>query len=468
MRVRRMGGTDIGYPSEERNNILVIIACMLSSFIVTYSFMSISNEISQIEAYFSIDNNSSMWLQFAPLTTIVAFVTVATLLMQKYGKKFTLQLGLGILLVSSVASMLTDNFFLFVLLRVIIGAGMSFIYVSTTTLLTDATTCDRRDLTMSFFAAFSNLGSLSGPLLFLIWPDIPWKVLILIMIPMVVLALYLLREGDNIALNPGCRINPKMHILFIAGLLLMLNGFMEINEPYGLPWVFIGAFLLFLMVVVGKRSNESIFKLELLTKNKMFRYGVLASLFFFLGTYTTSHVAIAFLQVPNDSGTSYAEYAAIWTVTNSVMQCLFSPVFGKFNFKENKVILPTASMMVMIVSIAMWALIDPGSEYFVEIVIASAILNGIGSAGFTGNNTSRVMSSVAVEDRDHASAILNFIRQFVRYMGILAIFLLTFISTDKSIYAAYLDSIHVIFSIMVVLSILGTYFCIKGPKELRN
>lgn len=443
-----------------------IIACLIAHFILTYSLTCTSTLTHHISDSFEISSNLAIWVANAQYIGSVGFVGVAKLLMNKYGKKHALILGVAGVIMTSIPILYVDTSTVFFILRFISGIASAFIYVASVSFLTDLSTIENRDFIMSLNSASSCLGAVCGPLTMLFTEvGLEWQSVFVPIIVLGVLSIVMLFHVQESPYHESVKIDYISHGFFMIGISLVLNSAMSMTYEYCIHLFVLGTVLLILGAIHGYHKGTSVIDIGLIVRNRMFMYTIMSTFVFFLIQYGLIGACSYYLQVSSLS--SAITFALYVTVTFSLIQLFFSPIVGKISCNIDRRILPTASMVIMIAasSLCILGLNDDNAPI---ITLTVSILVGVASSGFVGPNASRVMSSVVRSDRAAASAILTLVKQITRVLGsILFVQIATVISRSTEV-ETYSDSAAILGMLCLLLAVIGACACIKGPKTLEN
>ena len=447
------------------NNVVVfgIVACIIANVALNYSLNCTTTLMSYIRDDFGIDSTMAIWASSVQFIGSLGFVGIAKLLMNKMNKKKALLIGVGGVTFTSFGIMFVDSATIFVILRFITGIAIAFIYVSCTALLTDLSTIENRDFIMSLNSGSSCLGTLLG-ISSKLFVDLglDWKVAFIPVAILCVISIVLLyRVEDNFPLSPS-NIDYLAQGLFIIGMSLLLNGAMTLGSKYGIYVLLAGVAFLVIGTVHGRVKKSSVLGLGLLVRNRTFAVTISMTFIFYFVHMAIISSCSFYLQVTSLSDALL--FAVYINIVCAAVQMISSPIFGKISCRIDKRILPVASMIVTVIMSALCIIRLEESNAYLIIMILS-VVSGIASAAFMGPNSSRVMSSVTVDDRPSASALLVFVKQSSKVIGSLLFVELTLAVHKATELEAYTMAVQLLGAICVVLGLVGTYLSFKSPKE---
>ena len=237
------------------------------------------------------------------------------------------------------------------------------------------------------------------------------------------------------------------------------------ETEYGVYVLVIGLMILILGTIHGRVRKSSVLDLGLMVRNHTFALTITMTFIFFFIQMSIISSCSYYLQVSTLSDALL--FAMYINLISTVLQMVFSPIFGRISCKVDKRVLPVGSMVLMVMASALCIIkLDEGNAHL--LILIMSILTGISSAAFMGPNTSRVMSCVATEDRPTASALLTFFKQSSKIVGSLLFVEIAFALHKSTELETYTTTVELLGVVCIVLALIGTYLSFKGPKEYKE
>ena len=117
--------------------------------------MMVAVSLDDISESLDIGNDVALLFTWSPVISTFAMSTFSSSLASRFGKRNIMVAGLAITAVTSILIFFTMSFQVAVVLRMMQGAGMSFLYVTMVSLLTDLSKEGRLDRNMGLNVVFS-------------------------------------------------------------------------------------------------------------------------------------------------------------------------------------------------------------------------------------------------------------------------------------------------------------------------
>ncbi len=450
----------------------VVLACYISGFIAPLLSTMMNLSLVNIGEEFDVGSHSLAYVNSAFLLASVIFMVPFAKLADIVGKKRMFVIGLLIIVAGCFIACLAPSFAVVVIGRAIIGIGAASLATLSISMLTDVTPKERRGTVMGYNTMFIYMGLSLGPVIGGTLNDlIGWRLLFLLTVPLAIISITLIMTGfrREIRPDPDGVFDLKDSILYGIAILLSMAGVMNLPEIWAVACLVVGL-ILFILFVRTQIGNPHCIQNMDLFKNWTFSGSCIAAFMSYAASYSISFFLALYLQ---SIGGLTATEAGLVMVTQPVVQCLCSPIFGKLTDKmHNKIILPTLGMVITSISIATYVFYDLDTP--VMMVLLSMAIGGLGFAMFSAPNTTLIMASAPKEHSSEASAILANMRQIgmMVSMGIAMFFITTIMgSTDNlrpETYGLFLQAMTTTLSVCLAMCIIGTITsALRGkPKKI--
>ena len=448
----------MGYSKKETR--AVVLACCISGFITPLLSTMMNLSLVNIGIDFNVGSHSLAYVNSAFLLASVIFMVPFAKLGDIIGKKKQFVIGLTIMIIGCVLASLSVDFWMVILGRAIIGAGASAMVTVSISMLTDIVPPEKRGTSIGFQTMFVYMGLSVGPALGGALNDlIGWRLLFLIIVPMAFVSMIVILHGfkGDIKSDPDGKLDKKGSLLYGIAIMLSMAGVMNLPQLWAIISLVVG--LIFLVLFIKSQIGNPQCLLEMnLFKNWTFSGSCLATFMSYGASYSMSFFLALYLQ---SIGQLSATEAGLVMITQPVIQCVLTPVFGRLTDKiQNKVILPTLGMAVTAIGLStfMWYDLDTP----LTMVIFTMIITGLGFSMFSAPNTTLIMSSVPRQYTGAASGMVGVMRQtgMMVSMGIAMLFISVIMgSTDNlgpDTYGLFLEVMKISFIVCVIMCVVGT------------
>ncbi len=438
----------------------VELACYVSSFIAPLLSTMMNLSLVNIGQEFGVGSHDLAYVNSAFLLTSVIFMVPFAKLADIVGKKKMFVIGLAIVVIGCLVSCLAPSFWFVIIGRGIIGMGCSSLATVSISMLTDMVPIGRRGTAIGYQTMFVYLGLSLGPAIGGTLNDlIGWRLLFLLTVPMAVASTIIILTGfrRDIATDRDGRFDTGGSILYGVAITLSMGGVMNLPETWAVVCVVIGLLLLavFIKTQIGKSNcllNMGLFR------NWTFSGSCIAAFMSYASSYSISFFLALYLQ---SIGQLTATQAGILMIVQPAVQCILTPFCGRLTDRlENKIILPTAGMVLTCVGLFIYSQFSLDTSYL--MVIAAMVIVGVGFAMFSAPNVTLIMSSVPKEHSSEASGVLAVMRQtgMMVSMGIAMLFISAIMgSTDNlrpETYGLFLQVMSATMLTSLGMCIIGT------------
>jgi MFS family permease len=242
-------------------------------------------------------------------------------------------------------------------------------------------------------------------------------------------------------------------------LIALMLGFSELSD-----WSFVAIILIVigiiglgLFVVWELRLEHPVLDIKLFKSNRVFAFSNLATLINYSATFVVSLLISLYMQYIK----GFSPFSAgLFLIAQPVMMVICSPISGRLSDRVNPGILASIGMIFTTIGIIMLAFLGNNTPLF--YILLSLIILGCGYGFFTSPNTNAVMGSVNRKSYGVAASMLSTMR-LVGQAFSLGIATLVFalvigeVQITKPYYPAFLNSVHVIFTISAILCVFGIF-----------
>jgi MFS family permease len=365
------------------------------------------------------ETNYFLWLFLGYMVVTASLLVTCGRISDLYGRVRLYNLGFAVYTLGSVLLTCTPGSgnaaaLQLILYRLVQGLGASFLFANSAAILTDAFPASERGTGMGFNQVAGVVGSLVGLILGGLLATIHWRLVFLISVPIGMVgtgwAYWKLRETARPAEHP--RIDWAGNILFASGLTLVLLAITYAIQPYDgramgwtNPWVIgslvLGVMLLAAFVVVERRVQQPMFRLELF-RIRMFAAANLSNLLASLGRGGLQFMLIIWLQgiwLPLH-GYRFEEtplWAAIYMIPMLGGFAAAGLLSGWLSDRLGSRALATSGMLLNVVGFIGLTLLPADFDYLP--FACWLVVLGVGQGMFAPPNTAAIMNSLPARHR---------------------------------------------------------------------
>ncbi len=446
----------------------VRLACYISAFITPLLSTMMNLSLINIGENFDVGSHDLAYINSAFLLASVIFMVPFAKLADIVGKKKLFVIGLVIVVIGCFVACLAPSFWVVILGRAVIGVGASSLAMVSISILTDVVPLEKRGATIGYQTMFVYMGLSFGPAIGGALNDlVGWRILFLITVPMAVASTIIILTGfkKEIANDAGGSLDFKNSVVYGAAMLFSMGGVMNLPAAWAAVSVIIGLLLLALFVKSQINNSRCLLNMGLF-KNWAFSGACLAAFMNYASSFSISFFLALYLQ---SIGGLTATEAGLLMIVQPVVQCMFTPYFGRMTDRiANKAILPTAGMILTSVCIMTYVFYSLDTPLYMPAI--SMMIGGFGFAMFSAPNTTLIMSSVPREHSSEASAVLSVMRQtgMMVSMGIAMTYITVIMgSTDNlgpETYGLFLQVLELSMITCFIMCIIGTMASISRGK----
>ena len=427
-----------------------VAACLLASFITTYSLMMVAVSLDDISESLGIGNDVALLFTWSPVISTFAMSVFSSSLASRFGKRNVMIAGLVITAVTSSLIFFTTSFQVAVVLRMMQGAGMSFLYVTMVSLLTDLSSDDRLDKNMGLNVVFSQSATVVAILLgYTVTPMLGWQFMCIPLIPLSVLALAMVWRVPNTR-KADCDPRFADNLLLTAGLFMVLYGLGTISM--GRHWMALVGLVLLAVFALRQRNRDNwVFNYSLFG-NRAFRTACIGCVVLFTIVYNATQLTCSYVQFTEDNG--LLELVIVFQMVTPIITAAFTPLVTKRYGGDRRIVAVTIGLAMAAFSIL--ALTAVKGEELDDMILVSVVFitTGLASALFTAPNMAIMMSTVDEGDRNDASSMNNFLRQFSKINGTIFMMIVMAGASKEGLYDAFHEGLIFFGVAMAVLATL--------------
>nr|WP_254904582.1 MDR family MFS transporter [Clostridium tyrobutyricum] len=413
-----------------------------------------------------------------------------------YGRKNMLSIGIIMFLIGSCLCGLSQNMYMLIGFRVIQGLGAGSIFTLTYTIIGDVFTIEERPKVQGIIGTVWGVASLTGPFLGGILIDtLSWHWIFFINMPFGILSVILIQK--NIKENfekKRCKIDFAGIVTLSLAMIIFLNIFVSgqnKNSTYifNIISVLAAVVLLIAFYKIEEKAEEPIIPFNIFTKSI-----TITNLVSFLISTVLIGADVYFpIYIQNVLGFS-AKISGLALAPMSVAWLIASVVLGKLIVVRGAKFVVLVSNFILIVGTMLLPTLGINSPILLVLIYVSIM--GFGFGGAFTTLTIVIQESVGYNQRGAVTASNALVRTLGQTIGVSvfgSIFNLFIVKyfvgigikgvdpgnlyntsgynstvTVEQIKLSLNSSLHVLFVVLIVISILSLIISIAMPKEEKS
>src|SRR5215207_4394108 len=396
-----------------------LLVTALAIFMVSLDNLVVTNALASIREDLGASLEALEWTVNAYTLAFAVFLLTGAALGDRLGRRRVFVVGLSIFTLASAAAALAPSTGALIAARAVQGLGAGIVAPLSLTLLSAATTPDRRGLALGLWSGISGLGVALGPLVGgAVIEGISWQWIFWLNVPvglaLAPLALRRLEESHG----PAGRLDLPGLVLASAGLLGVVYGVVRGN-PAGwgstevVASIATGAALLAAFVAWELRARAPMLPLRFF-RSRQFAATNGVSLAMTFGIFGSIFLLAQFFQTVQ--GYSPLE-AGLRTLPWTGMPMLVAPVAGILSDRLGSRPLMATGLFLQAFAI-MWiaAVSEPDVAY--GVLVPAFVLGGTGMALVFAPAANAVLGAVRPQEAGQASGANNAIRELGGVLGV--------------------------------------------------
>jgi len=365
----------------------------------------------EIQRGLHVDLSAVVWVIISFLLVITLLATQVGRLGDMFGRVRMYEMGFAVFVLGSLACGLAWNEASIIAFRVVQGIGGAFIMANSGAVIADLYPREKRGRAYGFTSVGWTMGAVIGIVLGgLIVTYVSWRWIFLINVPVGVAALAVaVRVLDEHAGRTRHRLDlPGMITLGLGlfGVLWAMTRLATTAFDAQVAGYLIGGIALLAAFVLieqhrEKAGTEPMLPLSLFRVPTM-AASLLASLFQGLASFAVLFLVIMYLQGPRGLSPIHA---SLLLVPGYVLGSVAGPYAGRLADRRGPVLPATAGLAIQVVGLAVYAQLTMTTPLWV--VVAAAVVNGVGASFFFPANSSAVMKAAPPEAYGISSGMLR-------------------------------------------------------------
>ncbi len=445
----------------------VLLVTTLDSFLTPMMASAVAVALPAIAREFSLTAVTLSWVASSYLLAAAALLLPFGHLADIHGRKKVFTVGTLLFGAASLAAGLAPDARLFLLARVLQGAGGAMIFGTSVAILTSVFPPQRRGWVLGINVAATYGGLSLGPFIGgLLTQTLGWRAVFLVNVPLglLVLSVLWLKVRREWAFARGEPFDWRGSIAYSAMLAAVMLGFTWLPGWRGGLMLAAGALSFPFFLRWENRCSHPVFHVRLARGNVVFTFSNLAALVNYSATFAISFLLSLYLQYIQGFS---ARGAGLVLVAQPLVMALFSPLAGRLSDRHEPRVVASLGMGLSAAGLLVFAFM--GRTTHLAAIVANLMLVGLGFALFSSPNTHAILSSVLPRQYGVASAFLATMRLVGQMlsMGIATLVFSLFIGRARIVpgtYPLFLRSMRVSFAFFFILCAGGVYFSLARGR----
>ena len=379
----------------------VIAVSFITSFFAVFLSNGIIIGVPAIAQDFAMNNVIQNWVPTILFLVVAVFTVPAGQISGKFGVKKSLLAGVITFLIGSIGACLSFSTEIFLIFRMVQGAGMAFLNVSAMAMVVHAVKPQNRGRALGFTVTGVYLATSLSPVIcgFLVH-NLGWRSIFYFVIPFLVLCILLivLKIPGEWKTYEKDKIDKVGSIIYAFGILSFIYGFTTLTTASGLILTVLGLLLLIGFGAYELRQKSPVFNINLF-KNAKFTSSNIAALCSYIAVMVVTTILNYHFQYVRGWN---AQMSGMILIITPIIMAVMAPNAGKLSDKIHPQKL--AALGMGIATVALLILTFTTGDTPLYLVVAAMILQGIGMGLFSSPNMNAIMSSVPPKDAPTASA----------------------------------------------------------------
>ncbi|MEI6750488.1 MAG: MFS transporter [Bacteroidota bacterium] len=448
----------IPWNSSQRSALTI---ATLTSFIGPFLISGVNIALPAIEDEFGLSAVALSWVVTAYLLASAVFLLVIGRYADIKGQKSVFKVGIIIFTIATTLCGFAQSGGMLISMRIVQGVGAAMTMTTGAPILVSVFPPAERGKVLGINVAAVYLGLSMGPFIGgILTQHLGWRSIFLICIPIGIITVLLVffKLKEDLTIRSTGKIDLIGSSLYSIALIAMVYSSSNLTKVFGWPLLIGGIIFFILFVIRSLKTEDPIFNISLLTKNRLFAFSNIAALINYSATY--SLIFLMSLYLHKIKGFSPQIVGTI-LVAQPLMMTILSPMAGRLSDKIEPRILATTGMFISAAGLFLFAFLnEQTSLYFIVPVL---ILMGLGFGLFSSPNMNTIMSSVEKKQLGVASgtsATMRVIGQMASMTIATLIFSFYFNGTQiKNVpNTVFISSMHLAFIISGVICVAGIYF----------
>jgi len=449
---------------------MVQIATALGSSLAPFMVGAILVAAPTIGDDYSADVALLGWLTAAFFLVAAACLVPFGRIADVKGAKKVFSAGLAIYVVSALLSALSPDIYVLILARALTGVGAAMIFGTSIALLGLMFPPEERGRAIginvtAMFIGFT-LGLLAGGFLsyYISWRGI---FLIVAVVAAVDLTIVLMRLRGECELVRAKGFDLVGMALYSSGMILTFYGLSEVDTLFGIGSIILGGGVILAFVRWERRYPYPLIS-KVVSGDTRLRLAMLTNILFQGGTFAIPFTLSLFLQYVSDLDSRYASFILI---VPQILMIVLGPVSGRLSDRWSSPMVAAIGCLLNFIGLLL--VVGIGENTPIVQTVMALLFIGAGTAFFMPAILNWGLKRIPRGDFGVASAFTETSRLAGMTLSnaviivIFSVFLAGETVNEGNI-PEFITSVHMIFALFLILTLMGLALALWGRKRLRT
>jgi MFS family permease len=454
----------------KRRKKLLLLTAVSCNLFGNMGFTGLNIAAPSIQKDMGLSAAQTGWLLLSAMLAMAAFSAPVARLSDIAGRRRLTIIGLYVAAAGSVLNAFSTTFPVFILARIITGAGLVTFFTTATAMVAAAYPKEERGRILGLVIGAVYLSLSMGPIVggFLVeafgWSSLFWFGAVSLVPSMVFIHMV---EGEDP--TEDSEVDKTGSFLWFFAVALGFTGFSTVGSSLAVPALIAGALLFAAFVWRTVKSPSPVVDLTLFRDSRRFTFSSLAAFISYVSSFSITMLLSLYFQYSRGLPPAVTGFIM---VAQPFFQTILTPVAGRLSDRHDPGILASLGLAVILAGILLLAIFLDATAPFPLIVLAMGLCGG-GFALFGAPNSNAIISAVPPRRIGQASGVIA----VTRLTGQITSASLTTLVLAQVVgpgeitpdrYPAFITAARVLFWIFAPMCILGIFASwARGKKDLE-
>jgi len=444
-----------------------LIVTSITYFMGPFMISSVNIALPALQREFSANAVILSWIATSYLLSTAVFLIPIGKIADIYGRKKIFTNGILLFTLSSFLCAFSNSIYVLIFLRLIQGIGSAMFMTTAMAIVASIFPPQERGKAIGILVSAVYIGLSAGPFVGgILTQYFGWRSIFIFHTPIGIFAYVLILKNikGEWADAREETFDLKGSILYGISLLAFIYGTTLLPSKTGI--ILFAFSILGLVAFVRQELNcdYPVFEVKLFVENHIFAFSSLSALINYSATFAVTFLMSLYLQYIKALP---PQTAGLVLIAQPIMQAIISPFAGNLSDRIEPFILASSGMTLT--AAGLFCCIFLGKDTGLFFILFTLILLGIGFGLFSSPNMNAIMSSVSKRLYGIASGTVATMRLLGQMISMtIATLVFSIIIGKQEIgietYDLFLQSLKIIFIVLLILCVLGIYFSMNRGK----
>ena len=444
-----------------------LIVTSITYFMGPFMISSVNIALPALQREFSANAVILSWIATSYLLSTAVFLIPIGKIADIYGRKKIFTNGILLFTLSSFLCVFSNSIYVLIFLRLIQGIGSAMFMTTAMAIVASIFPPQERGKAIGILVSAVYIGLSAGPFVGgILTQYFGWRSIFIFHTPIGIFAYVLILKNikGEWADAREETFDLKGSILYGISLLAFIYGTTLLPSKTGI--ILFAFSILGLVAFVRQELNcdYPVFEVKLFVENHIFAFSSLSALINYSATFAVTFLMSLYLQYIKALP---PQTAGLVLIAQPIMQAIISPFAGNLSDRIEPFILASSGMTLT--AAGLFCCIFLGKDTGLFFILSTLILLGIGFGLFSSPNMNAIMSSVSKRLYGIASGTVATMRLLGQMISMtIATLVFSIIIGKQEIgietYDLFLQSLKIIFIVLLILCVLGIYFSMNRGK----